>query len=638
MTMEKSILLPSNKRIYGVAETDLTHEFSEAISLPQYRSLAIENIRFDVEDDRTLEFPVSSNFPYKRWSYIEVLDHSKDAVDLSRFKDSAQLLFNHNANDYLGVILSARLENNRCYIKAKFDGFARAEQIYQSVKSGIIRNVSIGYEINELVLEIRNSEGLDTYKVTKWTPLEASFVTVPADPTVGVSRQYFSRQSANELTQIKEDEPMTKTISHDEILKQERDRAAGIRALCKNHNLAELADNFVDNGSSIELVRAMVLENIQTRSQAPIAKHVEPLGFDNKQKRSYSLCKAILYKMGQLPEKEAGLEIEASRAIEKQLGKPAQGIYVPTGDLGWAQRATYNTGVATTGGNTIETDLLAENFIEALRSQLVISKLGAWILSGLQGNVDIPRQASVANVSWIGEAATTVQSESTFDKITLRPKTVAARSIYTRNMLLQSSMDVELFIRQDLTKGIALAIDQAAINGTGVANQPLGIMNYPGVNAVIIGANGGVPTWATMVQMESEVALDNALNGTCHYLTNSKLRGKLKTTEKAASTGQFIWENDRDRGSMGSVNGYSTAVSNLVPGNLVKGTGTNLSAALFGDFSSLIMAEWGILDLLPNPYGVGYEEGNIQVRAMQTVDINLRRPDFFSVCSEFVTV
>jgi HK97 family phage major capsid protein/HK97 family phage prohead protease len=610
-----------------------------------YRYIPKHNQRFaelnsSLKEDRTIELSVSSETPYFRWFGYEELDHSPEAVDLSRFNDGANVLFNHNRDDYIGIIVSAWLDGGKLYNQILFDDHELAEKIYQSIKSGIVRNVSIGYEINELKL-VGQKNDIDIYRAVKWTPLETSIVTVPADATVGVGRSYFfpsqGENSEKLVSEIKDMPEPAIEINEKDIRQEERERIAAITAAGTKYGCVEIAQKAVNDGMTLDQARQLMADKILTKNQSSVAQPLEPLGFSSRETKKYSIRKAILYKMGQISPSEAGLEIEASNAIATKLGKPAEGIYVPTRDLAWNTRATYATGAPATGGTTVETELLSENFIEALRSQLVIRKLGATILSGLEGNVDIPRQASTAGTIWVGEGATITQFESTFDKISLTPKTVATRSIYTRNMLLQSSIDIEAFIRDDLIKGISLEIDRVAIAGNGIG-QPLGIINYPGVNAVVIGANGGAPTWQTMVNLETEVAADDALMGTCHYLTNSKVRGKLKTTEKAASTGQFIWQNDREMGGMGSVNGYGAAVTNQIPGNLTKGTGTNLSVCIFGDFSALIIGEWGILDILPNQFGTGYEQGNVQVRPMQTVDVNLRKPQFMSVCSDISTI
>ncbi|MFM6052928.1 MAG: phage major capsid protein, partial [Sphaerospermopsis kisseleviana] len=152
--------------------------------------------------------------------------------------------------------------------------------------------------------------------------------------------------------------------------------------------------------------------------------------------------------------------------------------------------------------------------------------------------------------------------------------------------------------------------------------QPTGILNQANVPTVALGTNGAAPTWASIVQMETELAQDNADVGSLGYLTNAKVRGKLKTTVKnpVGTDSDWIWENGTDP-VIGMLNGYMAGVSNQVPSNLTKGTGTNLSAIIFGNFADILIGEWGVLEILPNPYGSGYDSGSIEIRALQTVDV-----------------
>ena len=202
---------------------------------------------------------------------------------------------------------------------------------------------------------------------------------------------------------------------------------------------------------------------------------------------------------------------------------------------------------------------------------------------------------------------------------------------------MQGSLDVEALIRFDMLQQMALGIDLAAISGTGISNQPLGILNYPGVNSVSIGANGGAPAWSHLVQLETEIAVDNADDGTCYYLTNARTRGKLKTTAKVTGQDVFLWTDSPTEKGMGMINGYGAAVSNQVPSNGTKGSGSSLSSIIFGDFSQLLIGEWGVLEIMPNPYGQGYPSGSVQIRTMVTVDVVPRRPQYFAVITDVVT-
>jgi len=209
-------------------------------------------------------------------------------------------------------------------------------------------------------------------------------------------------------------------------------------------------------------------------------------------------------------------------------------------------------------------------------------------------------------------------------------------------MLLQGSLDVEALIRSDMLQNLALGIDLAAIVGTGLNNEPLGILNTPEIGSVAIGANGGAPGWNHLVELETLVSEANADANACYYLTNARTRGKLKTTSKVTGQDVFLWTDalnpgQAGGGTIGMINGSIAAVSNQVPSNGIKGTGTGLSSIIFGDFSQLLIGLWGVLEIMPNPYGQGYPSGTVQIRAMLDADCALRHPEAFAVCTDIVT-
>jgi len=518
-------------------------------------------------------------------------------------------------------------------------------------------------------------------RVVDWELLEVSFVTIPADPSVGVGRSLspesdsmekgYCKDKAEEPTeagppemeddeeegieieievktaQIEEGNRMSEQLQT-ELLEAERERTASLMALGDQHNLGkDLVQKWVHGGVDLQSARSQVLDVIQKRETQTV-KPLNALGLDNREVNQYSIAKAIHNRLqvmeGRSPQQ--GLELEVHKAIEEKLGRPTEGIYVPVRDLNWgrAAKSSYGgrrdilqTAQPELGGNLVDTELRSSDFIEALRNRAMISRLGARMLSGLTGDVDIPRQSGTATVYWISEGGTIPESNLTLDLLKLRPKDVSCLTAVSRRMLMQSSLDIESLIRADMIKEMSLGIDQAAIQGTGVESQPLGLLNYPGINSVSIGANGGALSWNHIVQLETEIAVDNVDTGACHYLTNARVRGKLKTTPKVTGQDVFLWQDSTiDRG-MGNMNGYSAAVSNQVPRDGSKGTGNNLSAVIFGDFSQLLIAEWGVLEILPNPYGAGYPSGSIQIRSLATIDVAPRRPEYFAVCTDVVT-
>lgn len=369
----------------------------------------------------------------------------------------------------------------------------------------------------------------------------------------------------------------------------------------------------------------------------------------------YSICRGII---GHLSGTNS-LEIEISEQIKKDhrngIGmRGLTGFMVPS-DLPFgvkgsrvmafaeAQRATSATAYGATingtgGGNLVATTLLAGSFIDVLRARAKVMALGPTMLSGLVGNVAIPRQDTPSTAYWVDpEGADVAESEGTFDQITLTPKTVGARSQYTRQLLLQSTPDVEMLVRNDLAKVLALAIDAACISGTGANGQPTGILNTAGIGSVVLGANGGPLTIDALIELETTLTEANVDEENLAYLTNAKQIGGLKGLKDA--NGRYLWTQypgvfGQRTPTPGEINGYPVARSNNVPGNLAKGTGTNLSAAIFGNWSDLIIGEWGAIEILPNPYSAGYNAGSIDIRALQSVDVKLRHPASFAAITD----
>lgn len=376
-------------------------------------------------------------------------------------------------------------------------------------------------------------------------------------------------------------------------------------------------------------------------------KPLPSLGFNKQERSEYSIVRAIrnfvLHAEGK--KVENGLEMEAHTAIEKLTGRSSQGLLIPTTDLQWQRRDVLQTGWPEQGGNLVGTELRSSEFVRALRNKAVVAKLGAQFFSDLVGNVDFPRLTDSSTSYWLAQGQTIPESNLTVDLVSLRAKTIAAIVPVTRRLIMQGAPDAEAVVREDLLATIALGFDQAAIVGTGLNNEPLGILNTPGVGAVAIGANGGALAWNHVVQLETEIAVDNADDGTCYYLTNAAARGKMKQTQKVTGQASFLWDDfpnpaygqPGEARSLGMVNGYAAFCSNQVPADRTKGSGTNLSSLIFGDWSQLMMASWGILEILPNAYGAGFGQGIIQIRAMLDADISVRHPESFSVCTDIVT-
>ncbi len=152
------------------------------------------SIRAINEESRTIQLSFSSETPYERWFGLEILSHEEDAVDLTRLNSIGCLLYNHNRDKVIGKILDARIEDGRGVATVQFDEDPESEIIYQKVKSGTLKGVSVGYLVDvweEVEPNKKSSDGRFTGPCSiakRWTPFEISIVSVPADPTVGVGR------------------------------------------------------------------------------------------------------------------------------------------------------------------------------------------------------------------------------------------------------------------------------------------------------------------------------------------------------------------------------------------------------------------------------------------------------------------
>ncbi len=598
--------------------------------LKGYQSRDFSLVKQPDNDDKFLEFSFSSEKPVEKWwGYQEILSHEPNSINLERL-NGMTFLWNHDWDKILGKVVDISLKDKRLYAKIQWSNNAFAQEKKQDVIDGILSNASFMYTIEKYETDEEN----ETITATRWTIYEVSLVSIPADHTVGIGRSITPTI-------------MTKTANEPDLTQQTREtelnRIRTIQGMAKQHGFPELADELIESGVSVSEAQNRYLSELASQRQSGLAKPVDPLGLSEKEQKSYSMLRAIQATLtGDW--KDAGFEQECSAELAKRSGRSlsGQGFFMPVRDLKIDDqqvqvRAPYAVGADATGGFTVETELLAENFIDALRNKAVIFQMGAQMLSGLQGDVDIPGQDAVTNTYWVAENGPVTQTEATFRQVQLRPKTIGTLSLFSRLTLLQSSIDIEQFIRRDFAAQIALGIDLAAIAGTGLSNQPLGILNTAGIGSVELGTNGAAPTWDDIVGLETEVTIDNADVNTCHYLTNAATKGKLKRTQKFAGTnGDPIWEND---GMNGMMNGYLAWCSNQMPSDLTKGSGTNLSALLFGDFSQLICGEWGVLEVLVNPYSVlAYPSGAVQIRALQTIDIALRYAQSFSAITDAVTI
>ena len=324
-----------------------------------------------------------------------------------------------------------------------------------------------------------------------------------------------------------------------------------------------------------------------------------------------------------------GMELEMAQEAKREareIGRDAGDYCIPYAVLA-GKRALLGQNVTnTTDGGALVVDGQL-TYVEALRNKLLFTDVGATMLTGLTGNVPIVYGSKFAG-EWLEEGGESKLEKLSFTSSTMRPKRVSIQGAYSNQLLVQSSIDVERLVMNELINAHAELLNATAINGSGTAPEPYGLLNIDGIGQVVGGENGAVLDWAKVVSLETEIAVKNADMGTLAYLTNAKVRGAMKTTEKSSGTPIYLMDG-------GMVNGYKTVISNLVPSDLKKGSASNLSAMIFGNWADLLIGWWGGLDILADPYThAGTDQVRVIARAFH--DVNVRRKESFAVIKDII--
>jgi HK97 family phage major capsid protein len=627
------------------------------------------------EENRTIEISFSSEFPVERWWGTEILEHSADAVMLDRLNSSGPYLNNHDTSQKLGWVMPGSAQVNsgdkKCRAVVRYSRRQEAQDEWQDVLDGAPVTVSVGYMIHELKLEESSDDGGDIYRATKWEPFEVSAAPVPADTTVGGGRSQERNErepptsqpsgagadsppnqtrtgegegpetGADPQTQVTErvtTMPPTTTTDErtDERTNVQDDGLAAYLRMGEFFGEIELAREFFAGDKTVEEFKAAILDKYrkqqeQLRSRRPLIQ------FNDRERDAYSITRAILADAYDRDRDrdgsrvEAGFEREVSQTLEREVArsipgyKSMGGILIPTGAPlrgipTFEQRTPLTAGGATTGSKIVFTE--AGSFIDLLRHRAMLLRLGATVLSGLQGNVAFPKQTGAGSVFWMGEnpGVDVTESNITLDQVTLSPKTAQATQAYSRQLLAQGVVNADALVTTDLARINALEVDRTGLHGTGTT-QPLGVYGASGVNSV---AFGGTITYDKVVDMETEIALDDADIGTMAYLTTPTVRGKGKKTAILANTSALpLWTGNNETGEM---NGYRAAATNQVKNNM--GAGTNEHGLVFAVWEHLYLGEWGMMELITDPYAKK-KQGLIEVTSFLMVDWVLRYAEAF---------
>lgn len=604
-------------------------------------------------DEDRFEIAISSEFPVQRWFGKEILDHTPEAVDLSRAKDGLSFLDSHDSKSIIGVVNDVKLDKKDKVLRGvvQFSRNPKAQEVKRDVVDGIRKYISVGYGVNEYKLDKSSKDEGDTYRATSWMPLETSSVAVPADPSVGHNRKAGERgfpvkvlNPSAERSAGKTTEEVMAETDHAQVLIDSRKTAGEIVKLGKRHGIdQERVATWISEGRSLDAVSALVLEEVASRSAKPnttpgAAETREQLELTEKEQREYNLARGI---MTLIQNDEAGedkrencLELEISQTIERQhKGGTHGGLFVP-----WSvknvhaiqKRAGLSSNVATAGQELKFTEPGA--FIDFLYNSMRVKELGATTISGLRDNVAFPKQTGKATGSWVAEnpGSDVADSNLTLGQVPSSPHTYQSSTSYSRQLLAQAVIDVDTLVRADLSRDMALALDFAAIQGPTGGSSPVGIMNTTGVQSFIVaadGGNGGEIAYADVIKMIEDLEDVNADQlGSPAWLTTPSIKSLLKLTPRLANTIALpVWA-DND-----TISGYKAASSNQVPKTGVRGSTSNNNAAILGVFSTMVIGMWGSgFELVVDPYRLK-KQGMIELTTFMLTDVVLKYPQAFVV-------
>ena len=621
-------------------------------------------------DGDSFEMSFSSETPVPRWFGDEILDHSADGCDMTRAANGLGYLVDHDTGDQVGIIENMRVENKKLRGTVRFSRSQRAQDIKRDVQDGIRPFTSIGYQVNEMVLE-KETDGDEgkqrTYRVTKWTPMEGSTVAVPADYSVGAGRaageQEFPVQVRSALQSTQVSPAHTTTV---EVRTMNPKDAAAVLRLCTTHGIdpKRAAEMIETEGMTVDMASREILAEVAKRDgksvHQPAAEGAATLELTEREQKQYNLCRGITTLVRNVEEnkRENSFETELSDEIEKRHeGKKHGGLFVPWRlkvDPQAARDAVSRYGAEVLARAGVVTALTAQTankgqelvftepgpFIQFLYNRMRLKELGAETISGLQGKIAFPKQTGKAGGSWVGENPGTDVADSnlTLTQVMLEPKTYQSSSSYSRQLLAQAVIDIDNLVRQDLARDCALALDLAGIAGTGSSDDPTGILHTAGVQAYTVEAdagNGGKPGWNDITLMEELLENANADQiGDFGWLTTPGVKGLFKRTPRLLYapagattvnvTGDPIWT-DED-----AIDGYEARSSNQVPKGLTVGTSSAAHALIVGVFSSMINGLWGSgFELVVDPYRLK-KQGLIELTTFILTDWALRYPVGFS--------
>lgn len=331
-----------------------------------------------------------------------------------------------------------------------------------------------------------------------------------------------------------------------------------------------------------------------------------------------------------------GLEkelVQESAKEKRELGSNGSGLYLSNRFM-TVEKRTMSAGSATAGGNFIATEKIP--FFDALYAKTVLEQLGAVKLTGLSANADLTGFSAGVSAGWATEVADAASGDPTTASRSITPKRLTAYVDLSKQLLIQDNYSIEAYTQESFMKAFAVAIEAAAINGSGSSGQPTGLLGTSGIGSVAMGTNGAVPTLAKILELIQVVESANAgMNG--KFLVNPKVVAKLKQTVIDAGSGAMIMSYGPYFGGVNEqIDGKPVFSTSNVPSNLTKGSGTGLSAIIYGDFENLVVGQYGGIDLVVDTMSQAIG-GKTRIVMNQYVGVAVKQPAAFAAIQDVIT-
>lgn len=629
---------------------------------------ALRALRFDIEgraaSDATIPVVVSTDAVVDVADGPEILVHTPEAVDLQRAP--LPIIATHRGGQInVGLVENLRFAGGQMRGDARFGERSEAAEYKRDVLNGIIRSVSAGYA--RIKATVRSDGVLVT---TRWMPTHVAMVAEPADARAGFFRAAPAFEIDADPAPVAEVSTPAATAAPERSIAMgdQTNAAAGVNSaegptslpaqprqgasaldlenmrrrtvenLCRANKIDDsIRDHWIGTGASSEVVSQELLAILEQRSKNNPTADASRLGLSAKETRSFSIFRAanaIIDKNWS----NAGFELECTKEIAKRLGRDVpdpmkffvpsevqerQVQYVPGATLATGPyRAQHvdllkrdlTAGSASGGGYTVATSNVS--YIEMLRARAMAFAMGATPLPGQRDNITIPRQTATGSATWLANEASTISEvNQTFGQLSLSPKNVGAYTEISRQLLLQSNPSIEGIVTSDLAIVTALAVDTAVLAGSGAGGQPTGIINTAGIGAV----TGTTLAFDDILEFQTDVAAANVKPVRGGYATTHAVAALCIQRVKYTNTASPLWEGNVWDGTM---QGFPAMASNQMAA----------ATMLFGDWSQVLVAEWGNLEIEVNPFAA-FSAGIVGIRAIYSMDCGLRYAGAFSYAS-----